>query len=353
MKLPGKLHTLFSKTSPGFRRRLTALATILILLNLSVWAGSLWASVGNTTFVGLVVLAYGLGLRHAVDADHIAAIDNTTRKLMGEGKRPVGVGFFFSLGHSTIVVALSVAIAFFASYIRTNLPAFRSTGALVGTLVSSVFLLLIGFVNLFALLDIVRVWRRVIRGGGYDAREIRMHLETKGFLARFFRPFLGAVSASWNMYFVGFLFGLGFDTASEVGLLSLSAATGAGGMEAWKVLLLPVAFTAGMSLIDTLDGILMLGAYGWAYVKPVRKLYYNLNITFISVVIALFIGGVEGVQLLARELGWGGLVIRAINRVDLGNMGYIIIIAFLLSWLLSLAVYRLKGYDNLGTKTRS
>lgn len=266
---------------------------------------------------------------------------------MADGQRPVAVGLFFSLGHSTIVILLSVILAVSASFVTTNLPSLQEAGAVIGTLVSSLFLLVIGIINLITLLDIFRMWTKVTGGKVHDAEEIHAHLDTKGFLARLFMPFLRAVSHSWNMYFVGFLFGLGFDTASEVGLLSLSVASGARGVPIWEMLLLPAAFTAGMSLIDTLDGVLMLGAYGWAYLNPVRKLYYNMNITLISVIIALCIGGIEAFQLIARRLHMTGPVIGYIERMDIGSFGYIIIAAFVISWIVSVIIYKTKGYDRI------
>lgn len=347
MKFTHKLSALYRSLTPSFRRRLFIIAGVLFALNISVWILAFWGSRLSPTLFGLVLLAYGLGLRHAVDADHIAAIDNTTRKLMQEGQRPVAVGFFFSLGHSTIVVLLSILLAVSASFVTRSMPSLRETGSVIGTAVSSFFLLMIGTINLITLAEIFRLWAKVTKGKVRDEKEIHAHLSTKGFLARLFRPFLRAVSHSWNMYIVGFLFGLGFDTASEVGLLSLSAATGANGMPVWEILLLPAAFTAGMSLIDTLDGILMLGAYGWAYLNPVRKLYYNMNITLISVIIALFLGGIEALQLLSDKLGLHGGIFDVIRHMDFGSFGYIIIGAFLVSWAVSLGIYHLKGYDKL------
>lgn len=345
--LPSALSRIYNRLSPAFRRKLFSILAFLVVFNVAVWAVTLWRAPANPSLLGLVLLAYGFGLRHAVDADHIAAIDNTTRKLMGDGQRPVAVGLFFSLGHSTIVILLSVILAVSASFVTTNLPMFRNIGSVIGAAVSSVFLLFIGFINLMTLIGIFRIWKSVVRGAVQDEQVIHEQLYTKGFLARIFRPFLAAVSRSWNMYIVGFLFGLGFDTASEVGLLTLSAATGARGMFVGDMLLLPLAFTAGMSLIDTLDGILMLGAYGWAYMNPVRKLYYNMNITFISVIVALFIGGMEAIQLFTEKFGWQGPVVRYIAAMDIGSFGYIIIAAFAVSALASVILYKVKGYDRL------
>lgn len=348
MELIGKLQNLFSHASPEFRRRLIYTFGFLFTFNIFIWVYALFFTKNYPILLGLITLAYGLGLRHAVDADHIAAIDNSTRKLMQDGKRPVGVGFFFSLGHSTIVILLSILVAFSANFIKNNLPALKSTGALIGTSVSGFFLLMIGLINLIVLIDIFKIWKRVSNGGTYDEDEIQNYLNNRGFLAKFFKPLLKAIGNSWNMYFIGFLFGLGFDTASEVGILSISAATGMNGIPVLDLLILPLAFTAGMALIDTIDGILMLGAYGWAYIKPIRKLYYNMNITFISVVIALFIGGVESLQVVSSQLNFSGPFFIFINKLDFGNLGYIIIAIFVISWIISISIYKIGSYDRLG-----
>ncbi len=307
-------------------------------------------SLKQKVFLGLIVLAYGLGLRHAVDADHIAVIDNTTRKLMQEGKRPVAVGFFFSLGHSTIVILLSILAAVSAAFVKNHLPEVQHVGTVIGTAISSGFLLMIGIINLLVLIDIVKIWKSVTSGGEYDEVELYEYLNNRGLVARILKPFLRSVTSSWHMYTVGLLFGLGFDTASEVALLSISAATGANGLPFIAILVLPLAFTAGMSLIDTLDGILMLGAYGWAYFKPIRKLYYNMNITFLSVVIALFIGGIEGIQVLSIEFKLNGRFFEIVKNIDFANLGYIIIGTFIASWLFSLMYYKYKKYDYIDAK---
>ncbi len=250
-------------------------------------------------------LAYTLGLRHAFDADHIAAIDNTTRKLMQDGQRPVAVGLFFSLGHSTIVVMLSVLLAISAS-IASDIPALQSIGGLVGTTVSAAFLLLIGLINLVVLVDIYRLFRQVSSGGGYTDQSLEQLLQNRGILARIFRPMLRLVRKSWHMYPVGFLFGLGFDTASEVALLGLAATAGGDRIPLVFILVLPALFAAGMMTMDTTDQILMLGAYGWAFLRPIRKLYYNLTITFISVVIAFVVGGIEVLSVIGGQLRLSG-----------------------------------------------
>jgi nickel/cobalt transporter (NiCoT) family protein len=330
---------------PDVKRRLVGIVVILLIFNIGIWFYTFFSSLSHPVLLGLVTLAYGLGLRHAVDVDHIAAIDNVTRKLMQDGQKPIGVGFFFSLGHSTIVILLSLLIGISSSFISSNLPAFKETGSFIGTAVSSIFLLVIGIINIVIFWDIVKIWRHVTKGGKYHHDTIEKHLNNRGFFTRLLKPLLKTVHNSKNMYIIGFLFGLGFDTASEVGLLSISAATGASGMSFVTILLLPLAFTAGMTLIDTLDGILMLCAYGWAYINPIRKLYYNMNITFISIVIALFIGGIEGLQIMSSQLKLHGKVFDFINSLNFGNMGYIIIGTFLFSWIVSMIIYKLKGYD--------
>ena len=351
----------FLKTIGGreVRTRLFALYGGLIAFNLAVWGVAIVVGMRYPVLLGAAILAYGLGLRHAVDPDHIAAIDNTTRKLMHDGQRPVGVGFFFSLGHSTIVILLSAALALSTSYIRGNLPSFKETGSVIGTSVSALFLLLIGIINLVVLLDIYRQFRRVMAGGSYTEQSLNDYLSNRGLLARLFKPALRLVDRSWKMYPVGFLFGLGFDTASEVGLLGLSAAFGANGqLPVAMILLLPLLFTAGMSLADTTDGVFMLGAYGWAFVKPIRKLYYNLSITFISVVVALVIGGIEALQIIGRQSGrittQGGTTVghgtfwSLVNGLDLQNLGFVIVAVFALSWIASTLFYKLRGYDSIG-----
>jgi len=270
--LIGRLLTAWREAPLDLQRRLIGIYALLIGFNIAVWGALLVSSASYGKLLALAPIAYGFGLRHAVDPDHIAAIDNTTRKLMQDGKRPVGVGFFFSLGHSTVVFSLSVLIALSAAYVSKNLPHMQSVGSVIGTSVSGGFLVIIATINAIVLLDIYKTWRTVARGGTYDEKTLDDYLQNRGLLARLFRPMLKVVSTSWNMYPIGILFGLGFDTASEVGILGMSATAGTGGMPVFFILLLPLLFVAGMSLIDITDGIAMLGAYGWAYVLPVRKL---------------------------------------------------------------------------------
>ncbi len=299
--------------------------------------------------LGTALLAYSFGLRHAVDADHIAAIDNVTRKLMQEGKRPVGIGFMFSLGHSTVVVLGSAAIAATALALQHRMDGARVVGGVVGTLVSALFLFGIAAVNIVVLTSIYRAFVRVRNGAPYVDEDFDMLLASRGFLSRLFRPMFAMIRRSWHMYPLGLLFGLGFDTATEIGLLGISAAEASKGLSLWSIMVFPALFAAGMSLIDTTDNILMLGAYGWAFIKPVRKLYYNMTITFVSVVVALVVGGIEALGLLAGQFHWNGAFWDAVLKLNgnFGALGYFIIGVFALSWILSIAIYKWRRFDEL------
>ncbi len=277
-----------------------------MIANLLIWAIALATFHHFALLLGTAALAYTFGLRHALDADHISAIDNVTRKLMHDGQRPMLVGFFFSLGHSTIVVLLSIAIAATAARIQSRFPAFQHIGGLIGTSVSAFFLLAIACINLLVLRGIVRAFVRVKNGEPHDDQDLDAMMAQLGIMGRIFRPILKVVDRSWKMYGVGFLFGLGFDTATEVGLLGISAAAGTQGLPIWSILIFPLLFTAGMCLIDTADGILMVGAYGWAFVHPVRKLYYNMTITSVSVLIALLVGGIETLSVIGDQFNLHG-----------------------------------------------
>jgi high-affinity nickel-transport protein len=333
-------------TPSALRNRILRVYAFLFVFNLGAWGLALVASIQYPILLPTALLAYTFGLRHAVDADHIAAIDNTTRKLMQDGQRPVGVGLFFSLGHSTIVVALSVLIALSAGLV-SDIPAFQEIGGLIGTTVSATFLIVIGFINLAVLLDIYRMFRQVSQGGAYDEQSLEDFLQNRGLLARLLRPALRLIRKSWHMYPLGILFGLGFDTASEVALLGLAATSGANHVPIYFILILPALFAAGMSLVDSTDGIMMLGAYGWAYVKPIRKLYYNLNITLVSVLIAFLIGGIEVLSIVGDRFGLTGGIWDLVGGLDFGLIGFGIIAIFVLSWGISTIIYRRRGYDDL------
>ncbi|TMF29755.1 MAG: HoxN/HupN/NixA family nickel/cobalt transporter [Chloroflexi bacterium] len=293
--------------------------------------------------LGLGGLAYAFGLRHAFDADHISAIDNTTRKLLQEGKKPLGVGFFFSLGHSTVVFLIAVALGFATQFVVSNVISangqLKSVGGLIGTGVSGVFLLLIGIVNLIILLDILKLFRRM-RAGEYDRDALEHELVAGGLLTRLFGRLFRLITHSWQMYLVGFLFGLGFDTASEISFLAISAGAAAQHIPIYALISLPLIFAAGMSLMDTADGAFMSQAYSWAFSNPVRKVFYNLTVTALSVFVALFVGLFELSQLLIQQLHLRGSVWDAIGGMDLGVMGFVIVGAFIVTWAGALLIYR-------------
>jgi high-affinity nickel-transport protein len=333
--------------------KIIGLYALLIAANVAAWAWALIAFHDFPVLLGTAFLAYSFGLRHAVDADHIAAIDNVTRKLMHDGKRPIGVGLYFSLGHSTVVVLASIAVAATAAAFKDQLESFHTIGGIIGTSVSALFLLLIAAANLFVLFNIYKTFKHVKNGGAYVAEDLDLMLSGGGLLARIFRGLFRLITKSWHMYPLGFLFGLGFDTATEVGLLGISAAGASGGLPIWSILVFPALFTAGMTLIDTTDNILMLGAYGWAFVKPIRKLYYNMTITFVSVVVAVVVGGIEALALIVDRFDLTGGVWDLVGDLSdsFGMLGYLIIGIFALSWIVSIAVYRLKGYDHIEVQT--
>jgi high-affinity nickel-transport protein len=298
---------------------------------------------GGTFAVGTGVTAYTLGLRHAFDADHISAIDNTTRKLMSDGKRPLGVGFFFSLGHSTVVFALalllSLGVRTLGGSIRDGHSTLHSATSVLGTSVSGVFLLAIAAVNSVVLVGILRLFFQM-RSGSYDEPELERQLRSRGLMNRLLGRFAANVRCSWQMYPIGILFGLGFDTASEVALLVLAAGAGAAGLPWYALLCLPVLFTAGMSLLDTIDGTFMNFAYGWAFSRPVRKIYYNITITGLSIAIALFVGGVELAGLLSHELGATGAFASWLQTFDFNSAGLLIAGAFVVTWAGALLIWR-------------
>ncbi|MQB43007.1 HoxN/HupN/NixA family nickel/cobalt transporter [Rhizobium sp. ICMP 5592] len=331
------------------KTKIAVTCIILIAFNIAAWIWAWVAFSDRPSLLGTAFLAYMFGLRHAFDADHIAAIDNVVRKLMQEKKQPYTVGFFFSLGHSSIVVLASIFIAATAAAMQGQFESFHDVGGVIGTTVSAVFLLLIGVANLFVLKGVWSAFSRARRGEKIADEDLDALLAGGGFLARIFRPMFKVVTRSWHMYPIGFLFGLGFDTATEIGLLGISAAQAAQGMSFWTILIFPALFTASMSLMDTIDSTLMTGAYGWAFIKPVRKLWYNLTITAASVVVAIFIGGIEAIGLISDKLGLEGGVWSFIGDLNdnLANFGFAIVGIFLLSWLVSTVLYKAGGYDSL------
>jgi high-affinity nickel-transport protein len=347
--MPDDAKTVTNARPPSLRGPLIRISAILILANLAVWAWAVLIFRSQTVLLGAALLAYGFGLRHAVDADHIAAIDNVTRKLMQKGKRPVTVGFFFALGHSTVVVLAAAAIAATATSLADSFASIKTIGGVVGTVVSAGFLFAIAAMNMVIFRSVWKTLRHVKQGGAYVEEDLDMLLNKRGFAARIFRPLFRLVSKSWHMFPLGFLFGLGFDTATEVALLGISATQAAQNMSIWSIMVFPALFAAGMSLIDTTDGILMLGAYDWAFIKPVRKLYYNMTITLVSVIVAVVVGGIETLGLIGDQFGltgwfWGG--IGALND-NFNSLGFIIIGVFIAAWIGSLLFYRYKRYDAL------
>jgi len=337
----------------GLRRSIAGIYALLFLLNLAAWMWAWLIFRRQPLLLGTALLAYGFGLRHAVDADHIAAIDNVTRKLMQEGKRPATVGFFFAMGHSTVVILAAAGIAATATALASHFQQARVIGGLIGTSVSSVFLLVIAAMNLMIFLSVWRTFRHVRRGGTYVAEDLDLLLNQRGFAARLFRPLFRLIRRSWHMFPLGFLFGLGFDTATEVALLGISATQAAKGTSIWAIMVFPCLFAAGMSLIDTTDGVLMLGAYDWAFVKPIRKLFYNMTITLVSVIVAVLIGGIEALGLLEDQLQLSGTFWDWVNRLN-GNfngLGFAIIGIFILTWAASVAIYRYKGYERLEVRS--
>jgi high-affinity nickel-transport protein len=337
----------------GEQRSLVGMAVTVLALNVIGW-GVLFAVVvpghhmvhGSAFGVGLGVTAYTLGMRHAFDADHIAAIDNTTRKLVAENKKPMSVGFWFSLGHSTIVFVLVALLAFgvrelAASLSDDNSDLTRWTGVF-GTLVSGTFLLLIGLLNLMSFIAIHRVFREMKRGA-YDEARLERELDNRGVLNRVLKPVVAAVRAPWHMYPVGLLFGMGFDTVTEVGLLVIAGGAAATGLPWYSILVLPILFCAGMSLFDSIDGSFMNFAYGWALARPLRKIYYNLVVTGLSVVVAMLIGAQEIISLLAAKFEVTDGLLGWIGALDLGAMGFIIVGLFIGTWLTAVLVWQYGG----------
>jgi high-affinity nickel-transport protein len=340
---------MFDDRAEHLRPKVIGLYAILGLANLLAW---LWAAASfrnHPLLLATSLIAYGFGLRHAVDADHIAAIDNVTRKLMQEGKRPIAVGLHFSLGHSTVVFAASLAIALTASSLQQRFPRLIEFGSVVGTSVSVLFLIAIAMIKLVVMAGVLRLCRRLRRGGAYTEEELNVFLARRGLFGRLLRGLFRLVSRSWHMYPIGFLFGLGFDTATEIGFLGISAAEASKGLSIWSILVFPALFTAGMSLVDTSDGLLMVGTYRWAFMNPARKLYYNLAITGISVVIAVLVGAIEALGLAGEKLGLEGGLWLAAGRATahFSALGYVVIAIFAASWLISLVVYRAVGYHKI------
>jgi high-affinity nickel-transport protein len=328
----------------GFRSRVVGLYALLLGTNLAAWIWACNAFYDQPFLMGTAILAYSLGLRHAIDADHLAAIDNVTRNLMQRGKRPVAVGLFFALGHSTVVMAASVAVAITASAIGGQTDSYREIGGILGTSMSALFLLTIGLANMIVLRGVYRAFQRA-RQGKITEQEIEALLHQRGWLSRLFQPLFRFVSKSWHLYPIGLLFALGFETASEISLFGLSAQT-SNSVSSWSFLIFPSLFAAGMTLVDTTDGVVMLGAYGWAYRDPMRKLFYNLTVTSVSVLVALVVGGIETLGLIAEKFGLDGPFWRLVSELNsnFGLLGYGMVGLFVISWGLSYLAYQAKGY---------
>ena len=324
---------------------LAGLYGFIAILHIAGWWLYLHYAAGYPALVGLGLVAYLFGIRHAFDADHIATIDDTVRYMLQKGRRPLGVGFYFSLGHSTIVLCLAVGTAFAATAVKDGLPELEEMGSLVGATVSGTFLWVIGVLNLLVLLDILGVWKKA-KAGTHDHKHLEQLLAKRGLMNRLFGNRLQKVlNHSWQMYPLGLLFGLGFDTASEIGLLALTAGASAGNLPLPAVLCLPILFAAGMTLMDTTDGVLMSKAYNWAFVNPLRKIFYNLTTTSLSIVVALLIGTIQLVQVAIDVFGLGGPIPDFIGGLEFGALGYVIVALFLLAWGLSVALWKFRRIE--------
>ncbi|MEE2851624.1 MAG: HoxN/HupN/NixA family nickel/cobalt transporter [Actinomycetota bacterium] len=351
---PSRTTRLLGALTPAQWWRLASMLAVIVALHLLGWFTMMFFvapaqySLGGKAFgVGIGLTAYTLGMRHAFDADHIAAIDNTTRKLMNDGQRPLAVGFFFSLGHSTVVFGLAVLLACGVRTVVGPVSDDSSTlhhyTGLIGTSVSGVFLYAIALLNVIVLVGILRVFARLRRGEfdpDADAAELERHLDSRGLMNRLLGRFTKSITRSWHCYPVGLLFGLGFDTATEIALLVLAGTSAAAGLPWYAIMCLPVLFTAGMCLLDTIDGSFMNFAYGWAFSNPVRKIYYNITITALSVAVAWVIGSIELLILFADQFGWRGPFWSWIGGLDLNAIGYFVVGMFVLTWAVALLVWR-------------
>jgi len=343
------LRSALDDASPHQGRKIAAIYVLLFVANAVVWTWAFIALSGHPTLLGTAMLAYVLGLRHAVDADHIAAIDNVVRKLMQEGKRPVSAGLFFSLGHS-LVIAIAVAVIVGTAFaLQGRLHAFKVIGSVIGTGTSAFFLLAIADVNLIILRSVWRSFQRARHGEAVAEQELDQLLSGRGLLARIFRPLFRMVTRSWHMFALGFLFGLGFDTATEITLFTVAGSQASEGISFGTVMIFPALFAAGMTLVDTSDSVLMVGAYGWAFLNPIRKIWYNLTITAISALVAMLIGGIEALGLLASKLELAGGFWDMVGRLNSGlaGFGYVVITIFVASWIVSLLIYRWSGLGRI------
>ena len=335
--------------------KVAGMTLTIVVLNVAGWSmlaaasGHFHVSKGEVFGFGTGILAYTLGMRHAFDADHIAAIDNTTRKLIQDGERPLSVGFWFSLGHSSIVFCLAFLLNFgiraLNIAVSNNSSALHKWTGIIGTSVSGTFLYLIGAINLVVLFSIIKVMKEM-REGRYDDEELERQLESRGFMNRILGGFSKRIDQPWKMYPVGLLFGLGFDTATEVALLVLAGTAVVGGLPFYAVMSLPILFAAGMCLLDTIDGCFMNFAYDWAFAKPIRKIYYNLTITGLSVFVALFIGTIEILGLVAQETNLSGGIWGFLQSFNINRAGFIIVGIFVMTWVVALLVWRLGNIES-------
>lgn len=323
-----------------------AIVVILHIIGFSfVWI----AGRDHHILIGMGILAYTLGLRHAFDADHIAAIDNTVRKLLQQRRDPVGVGFYFSIGHSSVVFLMAVFLGVSVKWAQHELPHFQDIGGTIGTLVSGFFLVLIGILNLIILISLIKLFGK-LRRERIEDEELDQLLEARGFISRFVGPYFKFISRSWHVLPLGFLFGLGFDTASEIALLALSSGASQQAISLIGILSLPILFASGMSLLDTLDGIVMKSAYNWAFFNPIRKIYYNITITAISVIAALIIGMIELLQILADKLDLHGSFWSFVQSIQFDYLGYILVALFLITWLISSLIWKFGNIENRWAK---
>jgi high-affinity nickel-transport protein len=336
------------------RGKIAGLYGFLFAVNIGAWLWAVAAFHGNAFLLGTAFLAYSFGLRHAFDADHIAAIDNITRKLMQEGRRPLAVGFFFSLGHATIVVALVLIIAPMSALAQQHFTAWKGIGGVIATAISAAFLFAIAAANIAVLMQICGAWRASGTNGRVTANADQGFAQS-GPIGRLLRPLFALVTRSWHAYPLGLLFGLGFDTATEVGLLGVSAGQAAHGLSIASIMVFPALFTAGMSLMDTADSSIMVGTYGWAFVDPVRKLYYNVTVTFASIIAALVIGGIEALSLIGDKFALQGPLWRFIAALsdNLGLVGYLLVAFFVVCWLASYLLYKFNGSDGRQTAAKA
>jgi nickel/cobalt transporter (NiCoT) family protein len=337
---------LFDESGSDLKARLIAIGLVLVGLNIGAWLWALLAFSGKPVLLGIALMIYGLGLRHAVDADHIAAIDNVTRKLTQENKRPVSVGFFFALGHSTVVILVAAAVATAAATL-SGFELLRSFGGALSTGISALFLFAIAATNIAIFVSVYRTYRQVRRDGADLKDDPATFGGNRGLLSRVLRPLFRLITHSWQMFPLGLFFGLSFDTATEVSMFAISASQAASGISLGLILVFPLLFAAGMTLVDTADGVVMLAAYEWAFVKPMRKLYYNMTITLVSVLVALAVGGIEVLTLIRNKFGLAGAFWESIAAAgaNFNTLGLVVIGLFLVAWLAAYLFHRARKGD--------